>query len=130
MVPQTPSSAIYWTGLHTWRIRHFSDPRPRYHRWLDSGRRHAHLGLSEEDTVERSLWHEFIDAHDVLADPVMTLTSEEADFLRTRILAIKDRGARSLLKDLAAETRLPQASFLWDLRAVADRSVALGDRGA
>ena len=126
VVPQTPSSAIYWTGLHTWRIRHFSDPRPRYHRWLDSGRPHAHLGLSEEDTVERLLWHEFIDAHDVLADPVMTLTSEEADFLRTRILAIKDKGARSLLKDLAAEARPPQATYLWDVRSVANRSVALG----
>jgi hypothetical protein len=56
----------------------------------------------------------------------MTLTGEEADFLRTRILAIKDSRTRSLLKDLAAEGRLPETSFLWDLPAVANRSVALG----
>src|SRR4051812_46936861 len=33
-VPLTPASAIYWSGLHTWGIRRFSDSRPRYHSWL------------------------------------------------------------------------------------------------
>ena len=124
-VPQTPSSAIYWTGLHTWRIRSFSDARPRYHRWLDSGGSRAHLGLSEEDAGDRALWHEFIDVHDLLSNPNMGLTSEEAAFLRTRILAIKDNPKRSLLKDLAASGPLAGADFLWDVAVVADGAAAL-----
>ena len=124
-VPQTPSSAIYWTGLHTWRIRSFSDARPRYHRWLDSGGSRAHLGLSEEDAGDRALWHEFIDGHDLLSNPNMGLTSEEAAFLRTRILAIKDNPKRSLLKDLAASGPLASADFLWDVVVVADGAAAL-----
>ena len=124
-VPQTPSSAIYWTGLHTWRIRSFSDARPRYHRWLDSGGSRAHLGLSEEDAGYGALWHEFIDVHDLLSNPNMGLTSEEAAFLRTRILAIKDNPKRSLLKDLAASGPLAGADFLWDVAVVADGAAAL-----
>lgn len=33
-VPETTSSAIYWSGLQTWRIRRFSDSRARYHGYL------------------------------------------------------------------------------------------------
>ncbi len=125
IVPQTPSSAIYWTGLRTWRIRSFSDPRPRYHRWLDSGGSRAHLGLSEEDAGERALWHEFIDGHDFLSNPNMGLTSGEADFLRTRILAIKDNPKRSLLKDLATSGSQAGGDFLWEVPVVADGAAAL-----
>lgn len=124
-VPDTPSSAIYWTGLYKWRIRNFSDPRPRYLRWLDSGGSHAHLGLSEEDVGERVLWHEFIDSRDILTSPVMTLTGDEADFLRGRILAMRDARVRPLLKDLAATGQVPDSDFLWEAPVVADRSAAL-----
>lgn len=125
VVPQTPSSAIYWTGLRTWRIRSFSDPRPRYHRWLDGGGRRGRLGLSEEDADEPSHWHEFIDSRDVLSSPSMGLRTDEADFLATRILAIKDRPTRSLLKDLVSDRTVPDADFLWEIPAVADGIAAL-----
>lgn len=124
-VPQTPSSAIYWTGLHTWRIRSFSDARPRYHRWLDSGSSRAQLGLSEDDVGERALWHEFIDGDDLLSDPKMALTTDEADFLRARILAIRDNPKRCLLKDLATGGALASADFLWEVPVVAEGGAAL-----
>jgi len=126
VVPQTPSSAIYWTGLRTWRIRMFSDARPRYHRWLDGGRRLRSLSLAEEDGAGRPLlWHEFVGSCDVLENPQMSLTRDEAEFLRNRILGIRDRGSRSLLKDMVSD-HVPQRGLpFWELEMVREGAAAL-----
>ena len=64
-VPQTPASGIYWTGLHTWRIRLCNNTRPHYHRWFDGGRGLTLARLSDDDpTALRSLWHEPSDAEE------------------------------------------------------------------
>jgi hypothetical protein len=125
-VPQNPASGIYWTGLHTWRIRRFSDTRSRYHGWLDRGARAPRLGLSEDDTdASQPNWADLPDAEDLLESVTLDLNNAQAAFLQDRILAIRDRPERPLLKDLASPSRsVPATEAFWDLPAARRAALA------
>jgi hypothetical protein len=125
-VPQNPASGIYWSGLHTWRIRLFKNTRPHYHRWLDGGRRVPLASSSDDDRpTEGSRWHEPPDTEELLTEPTMALRRSHAEFLRDRILGIRDRPERALLKDLASAGPFPDGTAFWDLAAA--REAALGE---
>jgi hypothetical protein len=100
--------------------------RPHYHRWLDSVGARTPLGLSEDDPAAQN-WHEFVDVHDFLDRPELRLAPAESQFLRDRILTIRDYGRRPLLKDLAAGVHLKDEAFLWDVPFVAAGRAALSD---
>jgi hypothetical protein len=117
-VPDTPASEIYWTGLYTWRIRLFSNPRTFYHRVLDSGSPVMVEALSDDSADSAlSAWDCPPDTDGLLDTRTMNLTSAHAEFLRDRALTIRDRSDRPLLKDLiAGDSILPDVPF-WDLAA-------------
>ena len=139
-VPETPSSAIYWSGLQTWRIRRFMDSRARYHGYLQTPSRlliHEH----EEDgpeTEEPVRWLEVPGGEGLLDDPDIGLNRQQSDFLESCILATKDRGSplrrtvghdrtpsrRPLLRELLHESLRPDQSF-WDLAVVRDQQADL-----
>jgi hypothetical protein len=51
-VPQTPASAIYWTGLSTLGIRRFSDGQRRYHGYLETTGTNRRRRLKLDDEIE------------------------------------------------------------------------------
>ena len=114
-VPQNPASGIYWSGLYTWRIRLFKDPRAYYHRWLDGGRRLPLMASSDDAAIAEARWHEPPDATGLLGDHDLQLRRSHAEFLRDRILGIKDRPDRSLLKDFISTGPLPAGEMFWAL---------------
>jgi hypothetical protein len=121
-VPQNPASGIYWSGLHTWRIRLFRNTRAHYHRWLDGGRR-LPLSAGDDGAATDARWHEPPDTAGLLDEQHLRLQPGHAEFLRDRILGLRDRPERSLLKDFVASGPFPEGAMFWALPAV--RSAAL-----
>jgi hypothetical protein len=100
-VPTTPASAIYWTGVHTWGIRRFSDSRPRYHGWLQTPARLLHLDQIEEDAEEDPpRWLLLPGEAHLLESPDIHLSHAEASFLEGRIHALPSQPGRPLLRQL------------------------------
>ena len=124
-VPQNPASGIYWSGLYTWRIRLFKDPRAYYHRWLDGGRRLPLTASSDDAAIAEARWHEPPDAAGLLDDHDLLLRRSHAEFLRDRILGIRDRPDRSLLKDFISTGPFPDGVKFWALPIA--RRAALAD---
>jgi hypothetical protein len=104
-VPTTPSSAIYWAGLHTWRIRRFVDSRARYHGFLRTPSRQVSLDQEEDGRAadDRVRWLQSPGGDSLLDDPSIRLNRPEAEFLQSCILAIATPSRRPLLRDLLHE---------------------------
>jgi hypothetical protein len=114
-VPHNPASGIYWSGLYTWRIRLFRNTRAHYHRWLDGGRRRPLLSSSDDVVTADARWHEPPEAADLLEERHLRLRRSHAEFLRDRILGLRDRPDRSLLKDFVAAGPFPEGVMFWQL---------------
>lgn len=101
-VPLRPPSEIYWNGLRTWGIRQFRNPRSEYHRVLELGLLSATSRLSDDEpgATDVEQWRLPNDIGPLFTTGTLELSKPEAQFLRDRILAIKDRPHTSLLKYL------------------------------
>jgi hypothetical protein len=100
-VPTTPASSIYWTGLHTWGIRRFSDSLTRYHGWLQTPSRLLQLDQVDEDAEEdRPRWLTLPGETELLENPDVSLSSTDAAFLEARVYALPARPRRPLLRQL------------------------------
>ncbi len=132
-VPMRPASEIYWSGLRTWRIRLFRNPRREYHRILDARLLSAGGRLSEDEPEpsDEPRWRLPDDIARLFTTETLDLTRSEAQFLRERILAIKDRPHTSLLKYLVDATpgELPGSLRGGALPAGAPLRPLLGDAG-
>jgi hypothetical protein len=107
-VPTTPASAIYWTGVHTWGIRRFSDSRARYHGWLQTPARLLHVDHIEEDAEEDPLrWLLLPGEAHFLENADIRLSRSEASFLEGRIHALPAQPGRPLLRQLLDARREP-----------------------
>jgi len=123
-VPQNPSSGIYWSGLYTWRIRLFRNTRAHYHRWLDGGRRLPLASSGDDATAADARWYEPPESAGLLDEAHLRLQRNHAEFLRDRILGIRDRPDRSLLKDFVAGGPFPDGVMFWQLPAARGAALA------
>jgi hypothetical protein len=118
-VPNTPPSAIYWNGLHTWGIRRFNDSRAHYHAVLRRSPRTSKVERHEEGGEEKRIpWLEVPGAAELLGAPRLELTSAEADFLEDRIRTLTTRAGAPLLRELLDVRVLPGVGELWDTAPV------------
>lgn len=133
-VPQTPASAIYWTGLSTLGIRRFSDGQRRYHGYLETTgtnrRRRLKLDDETEELETPQTWREVPGGVGILDAPDIKLTHDEAELLMrsiedmTRRAARRDpRSQRSLLCELVDKPFDHRVAF-WDLPAVRRSALA------
>ena len=127
-VPDTPPSAIYWNGLHTWGIRRFNDSRVHYHAVLRRSPRTSKVERHEEGGEERRVpWLEVPGSTGLLAAPRLELTSEEAEFLEDRIRTLTTNAGAPLLRELLDVTVLPGTGELWNTAPVRSGHVALAE---
>lgn len=110
-------SEVYWGGLGSWGIRRFDAWRGQYHRSVDEiyeRRKRARKAPSEgvEDDVGVVTWHPELPAPPATfpENATLSLTVEEAEFLRDRIVA---EHPKSLLAWLALHSVHTETRYVW-----------------
>ncbi|WP_370327698.1 DUF6361 family protein [Euzebya sp.] len=107
-------SAVYWGGLGRWGIRRFPGTRAEYVATLARRRRRHHDDADPDATEWTGAWHPALPSapDHWLEQTSIELTTDEADFLRTRIL---DSTRGSYLAHLARDaTPGGWPDFPWD----------------
>lgn len=111
-------SEVYWSGLGAWGIRRFPGSRDQYHQSVDEiyrRRRLArHLRSDDGDAGGSVLtWHAELPAPPLSfpAQATMTVTRQEAEFLRDRIVASQ---SASLLAFLALHAGPTSVDYPWE----------------
>lgn len=137
-VPGRPATSIYWTGLHQWRIRKADIALPRYYNWVRGGRELRRASLSEEEQAihDETIWDAGLSSHKtVLEDLTMALTKQQAQYLRDRVLSIKNvamsngEDKRPLIKDLMQDalTGTPLGGEFWSHPSVSRNRADLAE---
>ncbi len=125
---QRMPSNVYWSGLGTWRIRHYGGSQDQYNRYLDAWYRRRDGAIKTDDTREPvsnrnpENWDPGLPKppQDLLKSATFTLTREEADYLRDHIL---QHHKDSLLAALVCDSKLRDVDSLWDhpvVRSIGD----------
>jgi hypothetical protein len=116
-VPTIPASSIYWTGMHAWGIRLFSDSRTHYHGWLQTPSRLLHLDQIDEDADHAPpRWLGLPGEPQLLESPDIQLSRAEATFLEARVQALPTRSGRPLLRELLDAPLEP--GLFWDSQLI------------
>ena len=111
-------SNIYWSGLGTWGIRTFPANQENYHNYLTTyyQKKSEIKKVHEEDDATEHIrpnWHPGMptcpDGFPGNAD--FTLNTEEADYLRERIVT---KHRTSLLAHLVFEKRIADVEHIWE----------------
>lgn len=127
-------SSVYWQGLYVWGIRNFGGAQAQYYRSLnqcylraDRHSRRTHERDLEHDDLLESNWHAgLVPASAKFPNECsLSLTEEEAEYLRERI-RLSPRSAGSLLAELVARReRLDNVDFIWWLPCFAELPLRL-----
>ena len=115
-------SSVYWAGLGTWGIRQFPGSRETYYATLPTLRRRRKRSEAEAEGFEdlqTGSWHPAVPAvpADFLEMASFTLTSDEAQFIRDRLVA---SAPSSLLTWLARQSDNGQCAYIWQHPALGD----------
>lgn len=115
-------SSVYWAGLGAWGIRQFPGSRETYYATLPTLRRRRQRAEVEAEGFEDLLtgsWHPGLPTApaDLLETASFSLTGDEAQFLRDRLLA---SAPTSLLTWLARQSDNGQCAYIWQHPALGD----------
>jgi len=116
-------SSVYWTGLSAWGIRLFAGSIDSYFSTIPTLR---HRRLRTRDADERSTewlgfntWHPGLPAppHHWLVSTTFTLTPDEAQFIRDRLVA---EAPDALLTWLARQNDNARCNYIWEHPSLAE----------
>jgi len=115
-------SSVYWAGLGAWGIRQFPGSRETYYATLPTLRRRRQRSEVEAEGFEdlqTGSWHPGLPAApaDFLETASFTLTGDEAQFIRDRLVA---SAPNSLLTWLARQSENGQSDYIWQHPALGD----------
>lgn len=115
-------SSVYWAGLGAWGIRQFPGSRETYYATLPTLRRRRQRSEVEAEGFEdlqTGSWHPGLpDApSDFLDTASFTLTDDEAQFIRDRLVA---SAPTSLLAWLARQSDDGQCAYIWQHPSLGD----------
>jgi hypothetical protein len=115
-------SSVYWAGLGAWGIRQFPGSRETYYATLPTLRRRRQRSEVEAEGFEdlqTGSWHPGLPAapSDFLDTASFTLTGDEAQFIRDRLVA---SAPTSLLAWLARQTDNGQCAYIWQHPSLGD----------
>lgn len=124
-------SSIYWSGLGALSIRLFQGSQAEYHRYLsDWARNHTYYAVAgmdprskESDETEPSreprVWHPGIpeSPDGLMKEASLSLTSEEAQYLRDRVLETKPDSLFAAV--LKVESATMGKAFFWEHPVIA-----------
>jgi hypothetical protein len=120
-------SSVYWAGLGTWGIRLFPGSRETYYAALPNlRRRHSRAAEAESQGLEglqAGSWHAGLPPapSDLLESASFTLTADEAQFIRDRLIA---EAPTALLTWLARQSDNGQCAYIWQHPALGAFPVA------
>jgi hypothetical protein len=129
-------SSVYWAGLGAWGIRIFPGSRETYYAALPNLRRRHQRSADLEgqglDGHQSGSWHSGLPPapSDLLESASFTLTPDEAQFIRDRLIA---EAPTALLTWLARQSDNGQCAYIWqhpglgDFPAAARRLVQHGE---
>jgi hypothetical protein len=112
-------SAIYWSGLSVWGIRHYPGSQDGYHRHFDSVAHRLQRLVRDDDGNPTgqglvSSWDPQLPEapEDFLERAEFALREEEAHYLQQRLMSLRPR---SLLAHLVSQTRPEEKlDFIWN----------------
>lgn len=115
-------SSVYWAGLGAWGIRQFPGSRETYYGTLPTLRRRRQRSEVEAEGFEDlqiGNWHPGLPAApaDLLETASFTLTDDEAQFIKDRLVA---SAPTSLLTWLARQADNGQCAYIWQHPALGD----------
>ena len=116
-------SSVYWAGLGAWGIRLFPGSRETYYAALPNLRRRQHRSAEAEgqgfDGLQLGSWHSGLPPapSDFLETATFTLTGDEAQFIRDRLIA---EAPTALLTWLARQSDNGQCAYIWQHPALGD----------
>jgi hypothetical protein len=115
-------STVYWAGLGAWGIRQFQGSRETYYATLPTLRRRQRRSEVEAvgfEDLQTGSWHPGLPPAptDLLERASFTLTGDEAQFIRDRLVA---SAPTSLLTWLARQSDNGQCAYIWQHPARSD----------
>lgn len=108
-------SSVYWAGLGVWGIRQFPGSRETYYAALPTlrhRRQRSEVEAEGFENLQTGSWHPGLPAapSDFLDTASFTLTEDEAQFIRDRLVA---SAPTSLLAWLARQSDNGQCAYIW-----------------
>ncbi len=115
-------SSVYWAGLGAWGIRQFPGSRETYYAALPAvrlRRQHSDAAAEGFENLQSSCWHPGLPPApaDLLETASFSLTGDEAQFIRDRLLA---SARTSLLTWLAGQSENARCAYIWQHPALGD----------
>ena len=116
-------SSVYWAGLGAWGIRLFPGSRETYYTAIPNLRRRRSRAAAAEaqgaDGDQTASWHQGLPPApgDLLETASFSLTTEEAHFVRDRLVA---QAPTALLTWLARQSDNGECDYIWQHPALAD----------
>ena len=116
-------SSVYWAGLGAWGIRIFPGSRETYYAAMPNLRRRHHRAVGAEaaalETLHGGSWHPGLPPApaDLLESACFTLTSDEAQFIRDRLIA---EAPTALLTWLARKSDSGECTYVWQHPGLGD----------
>jgi hypothetical protein len=115
-------SSVYWAGLGTWGIRQFPGSRETYYATMPTVRRRrqrSDVDAEGFEDLQSGSWHPGLPPApaDLLETASFSLTGEEAQFIRDRLVA---SARTSLLTWLAGQSDNGQCAYIWQHPALGD----------
>lgn len=121
-------SSVYWAGLGAWGIRMFPGSRETYYAAMPNLRRRHRRAVDAEaqemETLQTGSWHPGLPPApaDLLDRASFTLTSDEAQFIRDRLIA---EAPASLLTWLARQSDSGECTYVWQHPGLGDFPAAV-----
>lgn len=108
-------SSVYWAGLGAWGIRQFPGSRETYYAALPTVRRRrqrSDVKTEGFEDLQSGSWHPGLppEPDDLLETASFSLTGDEAQFIRDRLVA---SARTSLLAWLAGQSDNGQCAYIW-----------------